>query len=122
MPPNSIQVVHCFKRHHSVVASNILSASGQVHIYDSLHTTNDEECIELVTNLFGTEDSSFVCIPKMQVQTGGTDCGLFAIAYMTSLAHGDNPFIICYEQIKMRAHLIECFAKGKLIPFPTSHC
>ena len=48
---------------------------------------------------------------------GGADCGLFAIAYVTSLLHGDDPSVISYEQIKMRGHLIECFTKGKLIPF-----
>ena len=88
-----------------------------MHIYDSLHTTTDEESTELVKNMFGTEDS-FVNIPKIQIQMGGADCGLFAIAYITSLAHGDDPSVISYEQIKMRGHLIECFTKGKLIPFP----
>ena len=117
LPSNSIQVVHCLKRHHWIVASNVLSASGHVHIYDSLHTTTDEESTELVKNMFGTEDS-FVNIPKIQIQMGGADCGLFAIAYVTSLAHGDDPSVISYEQIKMRGHLIECFTKGKLIPFP----
>ena len=117
LPSNSIQVVHCLKRHHWIVASNVLSASGHVHIYDSLHTTTDEESTELVKNMFGTEDS-FVNIPKIKIQMGGADCGLFAIAYVTSLAHGDDPSVISYEQIKMRGHLIECFTKGKLIPFP----
>ena len=122
LPSNSIQVVHCLKRHHWIVASNMLSASDHVHIYDSLHTTTDQESIELVTNMFGTEDSSFIHIPEMQTQIGGTDCGLFAIAYMISLAYGDDPSVTSYDQIKMRYHLTECFTKGKLIPFPISHC
>ena len=116
---NSVQIVHCSKRHHWIVASSILSASGHVHIYDSPHTTIDEESIELVTNMFGCEDS-FVRVPKVQIQTGGTDCGLFAIANMTSLAYGIDPLVMSYEQRKMRAHLMECLGKGKLIPFPTS--
>lgn len=60
-------------------------------MYDSLHKTIDEESIKLVTNTFGTEDSIFVCIPKMQIQTEDTECWLFAIAYMASLAYGDDP-------------------------------
>ena len=70
----------------------------QVVTYDSLHTTIDEESIELVTNMFSTEKNSFVCVPKMKIQTGGTDCGLFTIANMTSLAHGNDPFVMSYEQ------------------------
>ena len=93
-----------------------------MHIYDSLHTTTDEESIEFITNMLGTEDSTYVCTPEMQTQIGGTDCGLFVIAYMTSLAYGDNPSLTGYDQFKMRDHLIECFTKGQLIPFPTSQC
>ena len=121
LPPNSIQTVHCLRRHHWIVASNVLSAKGYVHIYDSLHTTIDEESVELVTNIFGNEDDSFVCVPNLQIQKGSMDCGLFAIAYMTTLANGKDPSVLSYEQSKMRGHLIDCFAKGKLIPFPTTH-
>ena len=38
------------------------------------------------------------------------------VAYMTNLVCGDNPPVMSYKQSKMRAHLIECLAKG---PFPT---
>lgn len=86
LPRNSIQIVHCLHRHHWIVASNILSASGHVCIYDSLHTTIDKESIDLVMAMFGTEDDSFVCIPKVQTQKGSVDCGPFAI----TLAHGED--------------------------------
>ena len=39
LPSNSIQAVHCLKRHHWIVASNVLSASGHVHIYSLLFST-----------------------------------------------------------------------------------
>ena len=56
LPSNSIQIVHCLKRHHWIVTSYILSASDHMHVYDSLHTTTDEESIELVT----------ICLALMQ--------------------------------------------------------
>ena len=71
-----------------------------MHIYNCLHTITDEESNEFVTNMFGTEDSTFVCIPEMQTQIRGIDCGLFVIAYMTSLAYGDNPSLTSYDQFK----------------------
>ena len=117
--PKSIQIAHCLQRHHWVVACNILSDSGHAHIYDSLHATIGKQCIYLVTNKFGVENDSFVSIPNVQAQKGGTDCGLFAIANMTALAHGQDPSVIHYYQSKMKVHLITCFEKGKLTPFPT---
>ena len=45
---------------------------------------------------------------KVQKQEGSKDCGLFAIAIMTSLAHDENPSEITYDQSKFRSHLIEC--------------
>jgi len=55
-----------------------------------------------------------VCIPKVQTQKGGADCGLFAIANMTALAHGIDPLLVHYDQSKMRVHLIACFEKGQM--------
>lgn len=51
-------------------------------------------------------------------QTGHQDCGLFAIAYLTSVCHGEDPTEIIYLQNEMRAHLIKCFENCKLEPFP----
>ena len=76
--------------------------------------------IELVTNMFGIEDRSLICVPKEQIQTGDADCGLFAITCMTGLAHWSDLFVINYVQRKMRAHLMECFGIGRLVSFPTS--
>ena len=72
--------------------------------------------------MLGTEESSLVCNPEMQTGIGGTDCGLFVIVHMTSLAYRDDPSVTSYDQIKMRDYSIKCFTKGKLIPFPISHC
>jgi len=64
--------------------------------------------------MFGAKDDSFVCIPKAQTQKGGTDCGLFAIANMTALAHGVDPLLVHFDQSKMRVHFIARFEKGQM--------
>jgi len=47
---------------------------------------------------------------QMNTQSETKDCGLFSAAYCTSLANGQDPSIICYDQEKMRKnHLLECF-------------
>jgi len=65
--------------------------------------------------MFGAEDDSFVCILKVQTQKGGADCGLFAVANMTALAHGIDPLPVHYDQSK----IITCFEKGQITLFPT---
>lgn len=52
------------------------------------------------------------------MQTGSYHCGLYAIAYLTELAHGHNPVKSVFEQRKMRRHLYDCFIVGVLKPFP----
>ena len=43
---------------------------------------------------------------ELQKQKGSTDCGLFAIAVMTSLAHKEDPSTTKHDQNKMKQHLI----------------
>ena len=51
-------------------------------------------------------------------QTKGlTNCGAFAISFMTSLAHDQDPCRISYKLSKWE-HLVDCFTKMKLINFP----
>ena len=51
-------------------------------------------------------------------QMGGVDCGLFALAYTTDLAHGNNPSQILYDQSQFRSHLLQCLNDHKAAPFP----
>ena len=55
---------------------------------------------------------------QAQQQSGGSDCGLFAIANATELCFGLQPSHAVYDQLCMREHLINCFSHHKLLPFP----
>ena len=59
-------------------------------------------------------------LPPAQVQQGGVDCGLFAIAFAYELAAGNagNPSDVSFEQGKMREHLVKCLERGLFKPFP----
>jgi hypothetical protein len=54
----------------------------------------------------------------VQMQQGCDDCGLFAIAFATSLARGEQPGSFFYEQKAMRKHLIESLEKQTITAFP----
>ena len=58
-------------------------------------------------------------VEKTQFQKGGSDCGLFAIAFATDLCHGNNPASYRYDPDKLRSHLLECLRLKKMTPFPS---
>ena len=55
---------------------------------------------------------------KMIKQVGSTECGLYAIGVATALAFGIDPTTISFNQDDMRSHLLECFTKQRMTPFP----
>ena len=59
-----------------------------------------------------------VCV---QQQTGGSDCGGFAIDWpvAAALAHDQDPAIQTFNQGAMREHLRLCLQAKRMDPFPT---
>ena len=53
----------------------------------------------------------------MQIQQSFDDCGLFAIAFATLLARGEQPGGVFYEQKAMRKHLVESLEKQNITAF-----
>ena len=51
-------------------------------------------------------------------QSGGSDCGLFAIANAIAVAFGRLPHTLHYDQMRMRGHLYRCLKKGRMTLFP----
>ena len=49
---------------------------------------------------------------------GNNDCGIFAIAFTLYLALGDDLQHILFEQSQMQPHLLKCFQRKKMEPFP----
>ena len=54
-----------------------------------------------------------------QRQIGSSDCGLFAIAFATSLCSGLDLHTLKYDQSKMRSNFLSCVESGCLFPFHT---
>ena len=62
-----------------------------------------------------------VTIEPAQQQRGGSDCGLFAIAFCLALASNQDPTTLRYRQSRMRSHLSEIFRTEIIKPFPVIH-
>ena len=61
-----------------------------------------------------------ICFVDVQRQNGGSDCGLFAICFVTALCGGQDPHLQTFEQTKMREHLKQCFVLNRLECYPES--
>ena len=106
LPPDSIQIHHV-AGNHWVCSKN---CGTHIKLFDSLY--NGWLATDLNTQLqalyLTNEGSLEVRVQRVQQQQGGTDCGLFAIAYALSLAPGEDPTRIKFKQGNMRQHLIDC--------------
>ena len=56
----------------------------------------------------------------LQVQAGIKDCGIFAIAFVTSIVHGEDPCDVFYKQESIRKRLFDCFDKLIMTLFQSS--
>jgi len=116
---NKLQIVHCKSRHHWIVATTVKCSNNQVLIIDSLFSSLDDETKATVSQLFQQGTSRPVIkVIRPQKQMGVKDCGLFSIAFATSIAFGHNPAKQKFQQQSMRAHLVNCLENKKMIPFP----
>ena len=70
-------------------------------------------------NLLRPKDTLLVKVKNVCKQTGAVDCGLYAIAFCTSIVHKQNPCSVVYSQQEMRIHLKMCLEQKMLSQFPT---
>ena len=54
------------------------------------------------------------------MQEGSHDCGLFAVAYITSICNGQDPAVLLYKQNAMRKHILKSIEDGVMSVFPSS--
>jgi hypothetical protein len=109
---NFVQILH-ISGNHWIALSDIMTGEF-VGVYDSLGSERAKKCVDQF--LEGTK-WQFNNV-KVQQQSGGNDCGLFAIAFATSLCHGEDPSQVFYDQKSMRQHLWQCINHEKISDFP----
>ena len=118
-----IQILHDGSLHW-VCTANISLTGGKdpaaVNMYDSMNQG-------FIAKFTKQQLASFLCIQSaemkiimksVQQQTSHVDCGVFAIAFATALAFGQDPSKLRFDVPKMRPHLVECLKLKKMSPFP----
>ena len=115
LPPGSIQAHFVGGNHWLVSSYNGLC----VKLYDSKYKGFlKDDLQDQLRTLYATKEFLEVKVQRVQQQQGSSDCGLFAIAYLFSLADGSDSVKQKYKQSEMRKHLLTCFKEKTSKPFP----
>ena len=116
-----IQILHS-SSNHWVMISNIGCCSGELNYYDSLYHSITPSVKRQIRCFHPGQhfDQIRMNIMPVQQQTNGCDCGIFAVAFSTSLLHGQDPCHATYDTTVMRHHLQECLKNNHFQIFPSS--
>ncbi|CAF2786046.1 unnamed protein product [Rotaria sp. Silwood2] len=79
----------------------------------------NESFIEFFKSILPDEEKVIVSFENVQQQVGGNDCGLFALAFATSLCYSDSPPLLFYHQMSLRNHYVKCIESNTIQPFPS---
>ena len=89
-------------------------------MYDSLYTNVDPVTRSVIAGVFKCSHIRCVIAP-VKKQRGGKDCGLYAMAYATCLAYGNNQSglpVVQFYQSKLRDHFLNCLEQKCMLEFP----
>ena len=107
-----IQLFHAGSMHW-VCKSNLETNkydSGTHYVYDSL--CKQKIMLNIVKQIASCpyyDKSTMTFTPRsVQQQKNGIDCGLFPVAFPTTLAFDGNPSTVNYDAALLIAHLIKC--------------
>ena len=101
------------------VAGFNVCGDQDVAVYDSMGFC-DEVIMSMKCSLMGGQNFT-LRTPSCQKQCDRSSCGVFAIAFATSLAAGQDPSaLVCETEAKMRDHLKHCLLKSEISQYPTT--
>ena len=118
-PGEFVQII-CVGGNHWICVSTVGCQPSAINVYDSLHGRLDKHTRTLIADLMQSQQRTIeVCYADVQRQSGGSDCGLFAVAFAVSICCFQDPATISFHQKDMRKHLLACLESGEITGFPT---
>ena len=113
-----VQVLHSGGNHWLTV-STIGCPYSTVNIYDSMcctlpHSTQKMICALLVSH----EPNVTLRFIDVDRQNNANDCGLYALAFASTLCSGKDPRHITFSKTDLRKHLLQCLMQNEMEPFP----
>ena len=87
-------------KNHWIALSTVGCQKACVRIYDCNGGKQlPKSTLKLISALLQTQEDQFaVEFIDVQMQEGSHDCGLFAVAYITSICNGQDPAVLLYKQ------------------------
>ena len=104
---------------HWIGLSMLSCKENEIKVYDTLQNFPSLETQIIICRYMKSKATSVtIKLANLATQKGSSDCGLYAIAILTTLAFGNDPTKIVYHQDEMRPHLKQCFESGTITEFP----
>lgn len=119
-----MQIVHDASQHWVLVANGFFQ-QNPVLVYDSMAGSHwsSKHILSCMSSLLKTPEKEMTYIVKAcQRQGNGFDCGVFAIAFATSLANGQDPSTLLYIPDLLRNHLKESRARKESVLSESVFC
>ena len=90
---DNIQIVHMElgQTDHCVLISTVSCPEGDVDLYDSLQHKPSLDTLTVIARYLRSSSSIRIKLINVALQKGSTDCDLYAIAMMTSIAFKQDP-------------------------------
>ena len=121
LPKDVVQILNVTNAHW-ICISNRDCKPGNVKVYDSLRSGDLPMSVkEVITALIKCDKKkNFLLFPEVQQQPDSSNCGLFVLAYATTLYEGKDPTKTKYDFPRMQTHFLDCLQKKKFIAFPST--
>ena len=104
---------------HWLTISSVGTTRGQMLVYDSMYPSGGQATKQQIACLMRVAEPNLtLTFAGVQMQAGGSDCGIFALAFATAICFGHSPGKFHFDQQRMRTHLIECLEKKQFTMFP----
>ena len=109
-----MQILHTGQGHWNTV-STIGTNHPEVQVFDSMFISVPTMGKAQIAALLATKEKAVIVkFMNVQMQCGGSDCGLFAISLATALVFGKQPGHFLLDQKLMRSHLLHCFEQKQI--------
>ena len=117
-----VQVLHINDNHWITISTiGCNNDMPTVKVFDSMLVDNaPETTAQQIASMLAYNENTEILLEycRVQQQSGPNDCGLFALAFATSLCFGVCPTVTDYKQDSMRKHLYDCLKNRTMTPFP----
>ena len=113
-----VQILYNEVQHHWLAVASVSNGIDEpvVNVYDSLfHTASEKQIACIVNTAYPRINLNFM---DVTCQNGSDDCGLFAVAYATTICYGKKPEKFIFDQGLMRRHLLKCLENNLMEEFP----